>query len=53
MVIYFCNTFPESVSGQLKGQSADVQEGHQAILDDLAVVRGSAHDIYEKIGNYF
>uniref|UniRef100_A0A671QJ72 Protein brambleberry-like n=1 Tax=Sinocyclocheilus anshuiensis TaxID=1608454 RepID=A0A671QJ72_9TELE len=38
-----------NVSGQLKGQSAEVQEGHQAILDDLAVVRGSAQDIYEKM----
>ncbi|XP_052453876.1 protein brambleberry isoform X4 [Carassius gibelio] len=39
----------ENVSGQLKGQSAEVQEGHQAILQDLAVVRGSAQDIYEKM----
>uniref|UniRef100_A0A672K8Q1 Brambleberry n=1 Tax=Sinocyclocheilus grahami TaxID=75366 RepID=A0A672K8Q1_SINGR len=39
----------ENVSGQLKDQSAEVQEGHQAILDDLAVVRGSAQDIYEKM----
>ncbi|XP_050955459.1 protein brambleberry [Labeo rohita] len=39
----------ENVSGQLKNQSAEVQEGHQAILDDLAVVRGSAQDIYEKM----
>ncbi|XP_042609536.1 protein brambleberry-like isoform X2 [Cyprinus carpio] len=39
----------ENVSGQLKGQSAEVQEGHKAILDDLAMVRGSAQDIYEKM----
>ncbi|KTG46222.1 hypothetical protein cypCar_00014491 [Cyprinus carpio] len=39
----------ENVSGQLKDQSAEVQEGHQAILEDLAVVRGSAQDIYEKM----
>lgn len=39
----------ENVSGQLKGQTAEVQEGHQAILEDLAVVRGSAQDIYEKM----
>lgn len=39
----------ENVSGQLKDQTAEVQEGHQAILEDLAVVRGSAQDIYEKM----
>ncbi|XP_067292294.1 protein brambleberry isoform X2 [Pseudorasbora parva] len=39
----------ENVSGQLKDQTAEVQEGHQAILDDLAVVRGSAQDIYHKM----
>ncbi|XP_059402316.1 protein brambleberry-like isoform X1 [Carassius carassius] len=39
----------ENVSGQLKDQSAEVQEGHQAILKDLAVVRGSAQDIHEKM----
>lgn len=45
-------TFTENVSGQLKDQTAEVQEGHQAILDDLAVVRGSAQDIYHKMGDY-
>ncbi|KAK7117033.1 hypothetical protein R3I94_022549 [Phoxinus phoxinus] len=39
----------ENVSGQLKDQTAEVQEGHQAILEDLAVVRGSAQDIYHKM----
>ncbi|XP_051975632.1 protein brambleberry-like [Xyrauchen texanus] len=39
----------ENVSGQLKDQAAEVQDGHQAILNDLAVVRGSAQDIYENM----
>ncbi|KAI5627108.1 protein brambleberry precursor [Silurus asotus] len=39
----------ENVSEQLKGQGTDVQEGHQAILDDLAEVRGRALEIYSKM----
>ncbi|KAJ8278214.1 hypothetical protein GJAV_G00085160 [Gymnothorax javanicus] len=39
----------ENVSEQLKGQGSDLHEGHQAILDDLAEVRGRAQDIYSKI----
>ncbi|XP_051548350.1 protein brambleberry-like [Myxocyprinus asiaticus] len=39
----------ENVSGQMKDQAAEVQDGHQAILADLAVVRGSAQDIYDKM----
>ncbi|XP_035270987.1 protein brambleberry isoform X2 [Anguilla anguilla] len=39
----------ENVSEQLKGQGSDLQEGHRAILDDLAEVRGRAQDIYSKI----
>ncbi|KAL2093850.1 hypothetical protein ACEWY4_011162 [Coilia grayii] len=39
----------ENVSEQLKSQGSDVQDGHQAILDDLAEVRGRAQDIYSKI----
>ncbi|KAM9495788.1 protein brambleberry-like isoform 1-T2 [Clarias gariepinus] len=39
----------ENVSEQLKGQGTDVQEGHQAILDDLAEVRGRAQEIYTKM----
>lgn len=40
----------ESVSDQLKGQGSEVQEGHQAIIEDLADVRDRAQDIYHKIG---
>ncbi|XP_035379543.1 protein brambleberry isoform X2 [Electrophorus electricus] len=39
----------ENVSEQLKGQGTDVQEGHRAILDDLAEVRGRAQEIYSKM----
>ncbi|KAK3526641.1 hypothetical protein QTP70_030850 [Hemibagrus guttatus] len=39
----------ENVSEQLKGQGTDVQEGHQAILNDLAEVRGRAQEIYSKM----
>lgn len=39
----------ESVSDQLKGQGSEVQEGHQAIIQDLADVRDRAQDIYHKI----
>ncbi|XP_066525913.1 protein brambleberry isoform X2 [Hoplias malabaricus] len=39
----------ENVSEQLKGQGSEVQEGHQAILDDLAEVRGRAQEIYSKM----
>ncbi|XP_062308838.1 protein brambleberry [Osmerus eperlanus] len=39
----------ENVSEQMKGQGSEVQEGHKAILDDLAEVRGRAQDIYSKI----
>ncbi|XP_026996723.2 protein brambleberry isoform X2 [Tachysurus fulvidraco] len=39
----------EVVSEQLKGQGTDVQEGHQAILNDLAEVRGRAQEIYSKM----
>ncbi|XP_030621146.1 protein brambleberry [Chanos chanos] len=39
----------ENVSKQLKGHGSEVQEGHQAILDDLAEVRGRAQDMYSKI----
>ncbi|KAA0724088.1 Protein brambleberry [Triplophysa tibetana] len=39
----------ENVSGQLKDQASDVEEGHQAILSDLAVVRGNAQDIFQKM----
>ncbi|KAI4905641.1 hypothetical protein NFI96_011325, partial [Prochilodus magdalenae] len=39
----------ENVSEQLKGQGTEVQEGHQAILDDLAEVRGRAQEIYSKM----
>ncbi|XP_063053216.1 protein brambleberry isoform X2 [Engraulis encrasicolus] len=39
----------ENVSEQLKTQGSDVQDGHQAILDDLAQVRGRAQDIYSKM----
>lgn len=39
----------ENVSEQLKTQGSDVQDGHQAILDDLAEVRGRAQDIYSKM----
>ncbi|XP_072527951.1 protein brambleberry [Salminus brasiliensis] len=39
----------ENVSEQLKGQGAEAQEGHQAILDDLAEVRGRAQEIYSKM----
>lgn len=40
----------EDVSDQLKGQGSEVQEGHQAIIQDLADVRDKAQDIYHKIG---
>ncbi|XP_026774666.3 protein brambleberry [Pangasianodon hypophthalmus] len=39
----------ENVSEQLKSQGTDVQEGHQAILNDLAEVRGRAQEIYSKM----
>ncbi|KAJ8377039.1 hypothetical protein SKAU_G00076190 [Synaphobranchus kaupii] len=39
----------ENVSEQLKGQGSDLHDGHKAILDDLAEVRGRAQDIYSKI----
>ncbi|XP_045543713.1 protein brambleberry isoform X5 [Salmo salar] len=39
----------ENVSEQLKDQGSEVQEGHKAILDDLAEVSGRAKDIYSKI----
>ncbi|XP_076863218.1 protein brambleberry isoform X2 [Brachyhypopomus gauderio] len=39
----------ENVSEQLKGQGTDVQEGHRAILHDLAEVRGRAQEIYSKM----
>ncbi|XP_022528032.1 protein brambleberry [Astyanax mexicanus] len=39
----------ENVSEQLKGQGTEVQEGHRAILDDLAEVRGRAQEIYSKM----
>ncbi|XP_061096384.1 protein brambleberry [Conger conger] len=39
----------ENVTEQLKGQGSDLQDGHKAILDDLAEVRGRAQDIYSKI----
>ncbi|KAI1888808.1 hypothetical protein AGOR_G00172560 [Albula goreensis] len=39
----------ENVSEQLKGQGSELHDGHQAILDDLAEVRGRAQDIYGKI----
>ncbi|XP_055048607.2 protein brambleberry [Misgurnus anguillicaudatus] len=39
----------ENVSSQLKDQASDVDEGHQAILNDLAVVRGNAQDIFQKM----
>ncbi|XP_066572256.1 protein brambleberry isoform X2 [Amia ocellicauda] len=39
----------ENVSEHLKGQGSELQEGHQAILADLAEVRGHAQDIYKKI----
>ncbi|MBN3309966.1 BMBL protein, partial [Amia calva] len=39
----------ENVSERLKGQGSELQEGHQAILADLAEVRGHAQDIYKKI----
>ncbi|MGH0128164.1 UNVERIFIED_CONTAM: hypothetical protein FKN15_002972 [Acipenser sinensis] len=39
----------DNVSKHLKGQSEDLQEGHQAILADLAEVRSRAQDIYSKI----
>ncbi|KAG7268747.1 hypothetical protein CRUP_034581 [Coryphaenoides rupestris] len=39
----------EDVSDQLKGQGSEVQEGHQAIIQDLADVRDKAQDIYHKI----
>ncbi|XP_048114065.1 protein brambleberry isoform X2 [Alosa alosa] len=39
----------ENVSEQLQAQGSEVQDGHQAILDDLAEVRGRAQDIYSKI----
>ncbi|XP_041696159.2 protein brambleberry isoform X2 [Coregonus clupeaformis] len=40
----------ENVSEQLKDQGSEVQEGHKAILDDLAEVSGRTKDIYSKIG---
>ena len=46
----FAFFFLENVSEQMKGQGSEVQEGHKAILDDLAEVRGRAQDIYSKIG---
>ncbi|RXM29066.1 Protein brambleberry [Acipenser ruthenus] len=39
----------DNVSKHLKGQGEDLQEGHQAILADLAEVRSRAQDIYSKI----
>lgn len=45
--------FLENVSEQLKGQGTNVQEGHQAILNDLAEVRGRAQEIYSKMGNSY
>lgn len=45
-----CSACIENVSEQLKGQGTDVQEGHQAILNDLAEVRGRAQEIYSKMG---
>uniref|UniRef100_A0A8C9WQP9 Brambleberry n=1 Tax=Scleropages formosus TaxID=113540 RepID=A0A8C9WQP9_SCLFO len=39
----------ENVSEQLKGQGSDLHDGHKAILEDLAEVRGQAQDIYSKM----
>ncbi|XP_042178250.1 protein brambleberry isoform X2 [Oncorhynchus tshawytscha] len=39
----------ENVSEQLKDQRSEVQEGHKALLDDLAEVSGRAKDIYSKM----
>ncbi|XP_033821073.2 protein brambleberry [Periophthalmus magnuspinnatus] len=39
----------ENVSEHLQVQSSDVQDGHQAIVKDLADVRHQAQDIYHKI----
>ncbi|MBN3314595.1 BMBL protein, partial [Atractosteus spatula] len=39
----------ENVSEHLKGQGLELQDGHRAILADLAEVRGQAKDIYKKI----
>ncbi|KAM3619918.1 uncharacterized protein V6R79_015834 [Siganus canaliculatus] len=39
----------ENVSENLQIQSSDVQEGHKAIVEDLADVRHQAQDIYQKI----
>lgn len=51
--LFLFHLFIENVSGQLKDQASDVEEGHQAILSDLAVVRGNAQDIFQKMGNFF
>ncbi|KAM4738716.1 protein brambleberry [Anableps anableps] len=39
----------ENVSEHLQIQSSEVQDGHKAIIDDLADVRHQAQDIYQKI----
>ncbi|XP_048867759.1 protein brambleberry isoform X1 [Brienomyrus brachyistius] len=39
----------ENVTNQLKGQGSDLHDGHRAILEDLAEVRGRAQDIYSKM----
>lgn len=40
----------ENVTKHLQIQSSEVQDGHKAIVDDLADVRHQAQDIYQKIG---
>lgn len=52
-LFYFSFVCLENVSEQLKGQGTSVQNGHQAILNDLAEVRGRAQEIYSKMGEYF
>uniref|UniRef100_A0AAY4D3Z4 Uncharacterized protein n=1 Tax=Denticeps clupeoides TaxID=299321 RepID=A0AAY4D3Z4_9TELE len=39
----------ENMTEQLKGQGSEVNQGHQAIMEDLAEVRGRAQDIYSKM----